>query len=563
MRITKSGRKSAAVATTPMTLSRLLDRVERGSKLRIAGLLRRETNRLQHFAVEAAGLYCDFSRTRCSQADLDALLAFAHGSGLQSRRDAMLSGERINITEGRAVLHTALRRPRDMPLFVDGQDVMPEVHRTLDRIADFSERLRNGQWKGSSGQTITDVVNIGIGGSQLGPELACEALAAQAQGGPRIHFLASLDPDAWRLLSRELDPRRTLAIVASKSWKTLETALGALAVRDWLMEGGIGRSDLSKHLVAVSTNVAAATEFGIDARNVFPFWDWVGGRYSLWSAIGLPVMLAVGADGFRKMLSGAHAMDRHFAEAPLDRNAPVLHALISWWQSLTTGSRTEAILPYSFGLRRLPAYLQQLSMESNGKSVDLKGRPVATATAPVTWGEPGTESQHSFFQLLHQGTDVIPVEFVLPIPASDRAHERDLALVANCLAQAEALLRGRSRAEVEAALRKQGLAEAAIKARAPHMVYAGNRPSSIVLMNRLDPVSFGALIALYEHRTAVLGMLWNINSFDQWGVEVGKEKASSIQPLIQNPDESALDALDAPTRALYQRVRAGLQRRAG
>lgn len=544
-----------------MTLSRLLDRVERGSKVRIARLLSSEKKRQQHFTVEAAGLYCDFSRTRCSQADLNGLLAFAQDSGLQSKRDALLNGERINLTEGRAVLHTALRRPRDMPVYVDGRDVMPEVHLTLNRIAEFSEQLRVGQWKGSSGQTITDVVNIGIGGSQLGPQLACEALAAQAQGGPRIHFLASLDPDAWRLLSRELDPRRTLAIVASKSWKTMETALGALAVRDWLMEGGIGRADLHKHLVAVSTNIAAATEFGIDARNVFPFWDWVGGRYSMWSAIGLPVMLAIGPSGFQQMLAGAHAMDRHFAESPLDRNAPVLHALISWWQSLTTGSRSEAILPYSFGLRRLPAYLQQLSMESNGKSVDRQGRPLAIDTAPVTWGEPGTESQHSFFQLLHQGTDVIPVEFVLPIPAPDRAHERDLALVANCLAQAEALLRGRSRAEVEAVLHKQGLDAAAIKARAPHMVYAGNRPSSIILLNRLDAASFGALIALYEHRTAVLGMLWDINSFDQWGVEVGKEKASSIQPLIQSPDESMLDQLDEPTRALYLRVRAGLKRR--
>lgn len=556
-------KEAAAAKTAPMTLSRLLSRVEAAGKVRITSLLSREKNRLERFVVEAAGLYCDFSRTRCSQSDLTALLAFARDSGLERQRDAMLSGERINITEGRAVLHTALRRPANRPLVVDGKDVMPDVHHTLARIADFSERLRTGQWKGSSGQTITDVVNIGIGGSQLGPELACEALAAQAQGGPRIHFLASLDPDAWRLLSRELDPRRTLAIVASKSWKTLETALGALAVRDWFMEGGIGRADLAKHLVAVSTNVAAATEFGISAENVFPFWDWVGGRYSMWSAIGLPVMLAIGPEGFRQMLAGAHAMDEHFAQAPLDHNTPVLHALISWWQSLATGSRSEAILPYNHGLRRLPAYLQQLSMESNGKSVDRAGRPVTTVTAPVTWGEPGTESQHSFFQLLHQGTDVIPVEFVLPIPAPDRAHERDLALVSNCLAQAEALLRGRTRSQVEAALTQQGLDPAKIKARAPHMVYAGNRPSSIILMNRLDPASFGALIALYEHRTAVLGMLWNVNSFDQWGVEVGKEKASSIQPLIQNPDESVLAALDAPTRALYRRVRAGLRRRAG
>ncbi len=356
-------------------------------------------------------------------------------------------------------------------------------------------------------------------------------------------------------------PNRSLAIVASKSWKTLETSLGALTVRDWLLANGIARQDLRKHLVAVSTNVSAATEFGVDEKNVFPFWDWVGGRYSLWSAIGLAVMLQIGPAGFRQMLAGAHAMDLHFASAPLHGNAPVLHALISWWQSLVTGSRSEAILPYSYGLRRLPAYLQQLSMESNGKSVDLAGRALMTPSAPVTWGEPGTEAQHSFFQLLHQGTDPIPVEFILPLPDRDNSHNSDLALVANCLAQAEALMLGRSADEVSASLRKRGLSESNITRLTPHMVYPGNRPSILVMLNQLDPASFGALIALYENRTATLGMLWNINSFDQWGVEVGKERATSIQPLIENPDESVLSKLDDTSRALFLRVRAGLANR--
>lgn len=543
-----------------MNIDQLLSRANRSSRLVITDLLNDEVDRLQRFSIEAAGLYCDFTRTRCDAADLDALLEFAALRNLPAQRDAMLRGERINLTENRAVLHTALRKPRTATQMVDGQDVMPAVHDTLERIAAFSDQVRTGVWRGSDGQSITDVVNIGIGGSQLGPELARDALAAYADG-PRIHFLASLDPDAWKLLARQLDPRRTLAIVASKSWKTMETALGALAVRDWLLQAGVARSDLHKHLVAVSTNVTAAAEFGVSAHNVFPFWDWVGGRYSLWSAIGLPVMLAIGPKAFTQMLDGAHAMDQHFAQAPLARNAPVLHALVSWWQSLVTGSRSEAIVPYSYGLRRLPAYLQQLSMESNGKSVDRQGGAVPHATAPVTWGEPGTESQHSFFQLLHQGTDAIPVEFVLPIPSADPDHGRDRALVANCLAQADALVRGRTALEVQAVLAAHGVEPQAIAARTPHMVYPGNRPSTVILLEKLDPARFGALVALYEHRTTVLGMLWNINSFDQWGVEVGKERATSIQPLLDSPDESSLTALDSPTQALYRRVRSALAAR--
>ena len=544
-----------------VSLAALLNRVQASRAQRISSLNRQEPLRVKQFCVDAAGLYCDFSRTLCSAGDLAALINHAEAAGLQSKRDDMLQGKKINITEDRAVLHTALRRPATDSVKVDGVNVIPEVHRTLDRIAEFSDQLRNGQWKGATGKTITDVVNIGIGGSYLGPELACDALAKFGKSTLRVHFLSSLDPAAWAKISRDLDPNRSLAIVASKSWKTLETSLGALTVRDWFMSNGVARHDLCKHLVAVSTNVAAATEFGIDEKNVFPFWDWVGGRYSMWSAIGLPLMLQIGPGGFREMLAGAHAMDMHFASAPLHSNAPVLHALISWWQSLVTGSRSEAILPYSYGLRRLPAYLQQLSMESNGKSVDLGGQALMTQSAPVTWGEPGTEAQHSFFQLLHQGTDSIPVEFVLPLPDRDTSYNSDLALVANCLAQAEALMLGRTADEVTTSLRQRGLPESNIARLTPHMVYPGNRPSSMILMNQLDPASFGALIALYENRTTALGMLWNVNSFDQWGVEVGKERATSIQPLIENPDEAVLEMLEDTSRALFLRVRAGLAKR--
>ncbi len=546
---------------SPAALTSLLSRVDASRTLNISALSRQEPARSEQFCVDAAGLYCDFSRSLCSADDLRALLGYADSIGLAAKRDAMLHGAKINSTEHRAVLHTALRQPPGQSILVDGADVMPDVHQTLNRIAALSDRVRNGQWLGAGGQRITDVVNIGIGGSYLGPELACDALQGFGQAAVRVHFLSSLDPSAWQQISQRLDANRTLAIVASKSWKTLETALGALAVRDWLLAQGIAHQSLRKHLVAVSTNIAAATEFGIDEANVFPIWDWVGGRYSLWSAIGLPVMLQIGSVQFRTMLAGAHAMDQHFARAPLHRNAPVLHALISWWQNLVTGSRSEAILPYSYGLRRLPAYLQQLSMESNGKSVDLQGQPLATASAPVTWGEPGTEAQHSFFQLLHQGSDAIPVEFILPLPQRDATHNSDLALVANCLAQADALMRGRSADEVRASLQQQGLSAEAVRQRTPHMVYPGNRPSSLILMNHLDPATFGALVALYEHRTAALGMLWNINSFDQWGVEVGKQRATSIQPLIENPDESVLQGLDAANQALFKRIRAGLQAR--
>ena len=519
---------------------------------RIIDLLRNESGRPDRLGVSAAGLYIDLSRHLISSEDLDALLAHAVTAGFTSRREAMFSGAHINATEDRAVLHTALRLPRGRSLSVDGQDVVGEVHEVLDRMGRFCDRVRDGSWTGVRGAAITDVLNIGIGGSQLGPELACEALADFADG-PRVHFLASLDPAHWARLARSLDPHRTLVVVASKSWKTPETELNARVVRDWLLAAGIPEDGLHHHCVGLTTNTAAASAYGIDPANVFPFWDWVGGRYSMWSAIGLPIMLSIGPKAFGQMLAGAHAMDRHFVEAPPEANAPLLMALVSLWDGLVHDSSSEAVIPYCTGLRRLPAYLQQLTMESNGKRVRRDGRPVPWPTARVTWGEPGTEAQHSFFQLLHQGTAVIPVDFVLVVPPDDR-HGAGLSLLANGLAQADALLNGRDLAGAEADLRRAGRSAEDARRLAPHLVYPGNRPTSTILLESLDPFSFGALIALYEHRTAALGWLWDINSFDQWGVEVGKQRANALLPLLQEPPGEVVT--DPATENLARRIRA-------
>ncbi|MFT3803687.1 MAG: glucose-6-phosphate isomerase [Burkholderiaceae bacterium] len=527
------------------------------ASLRIADLLAGEPDRFDRLSIEAAGLYIDLTRNPLAAADLSALLEHADLANLAARRDAMFAGERINTTEGRAVLHTLLRAPAGTVLMLDGQDQGALVHQTLDRLCAFADAVRSGAWRGADGRPLTDVINIGIGGSQLGPELAMQALAPLADG-PRCHFLASLDPDAWSALAHSLDPKTTLVIVASKSWKTPETSQNAAAVREWLLASGIRPEQLARHCVGLTTNLAAAAEYGIPAENVFPFWDWVGGRYSLWSAIGLPVMLAIGPRAFRQMLAGAHEMDRHFATQPLGRNAPVLMALVSLWNALRHRSGSEAVVPYSSGLRRLPAYLQQLTMESNGKRVLLDGSDAPWPTAPVTWGEPGTESQHSFFQLLHQGTATIPVDFILVVPPAD-PHGRGISLMANCLAQADALMNGRDLDGARQALAAQGKAVDEIERLAPHLVYPGNRPTSTILLDRLDPARFGALIALYEHRTAALGWLWNINSFDQWGVEVGKQRAAFLQPLLERGPDAV--PADRSTRELARRIQQAIAAR--
>jgi len=533
--------------------ARLAHRVTARRGTRIAALFDAEPGRLARFTLDAAGLHLDLSKQRIADVDLDALLALAAALDVPGRRDAQLRGERVNVTENRPALHTALRRDPARPLVVDGVDVMADVAEGRRRMRAFSDAVREGRWRGAADVPITDVVAIGIGGSHLGPQLACEALRTLAHPRLRVHFLSNVDPDAWAALQPRLDARATLVVVASKSWRTLETARNAEAVRRWLLEAGVPRAGLSRHLVGVTANPEGARAFGLADDGIFPFRDWVGGRFSLWSAIGLPVMLQAGADAFDGLLEGARAMDEHFATAPLARNAPVLLALVSAWNRLAPEGGTEAVIPYCDALRRLPAYLQQLQMESNGKTVTLDGTPVASATAPVVWGEAGTDAQHSFFQALHQGSAAHPVEFVLAVPACPDPERRDVALLANAVAQADALLHGRSLDESREALRAQGMPEHEAMRLAPHRVHPGDRPSSTILLGALTPARLGALIALYEHKTAVLGWLWGINSYDQWGVELGKQLASRLEPMLAG-ERPTPAGMNASTAALIARL---------
>lgn len=519
-------------------VSRFRQQARAARETAILSLFDAEADRLERLSFDVAGLRIDLSRQRLPLAALDAWGDLVGASGLVGRRAAMFAGEAINFTEERAAFHVALRAPAGTPrpLGDGGPDVGREVDDTLRRMRDFSRRVREGEWVGAHARPITDVVHVGIGGSQLGPLLACDALAAYRHARLRVHFLANIDPDAWTRLKAGLAPDTTLVVIASKSWRTVETARNARAVRDWLVDGGIEEPDLARHLVGVTANPPGARAFGLVDEAIFPFSDWVGGRYSLWSAIGLPVMLAIGPEGFDAMLAGAHALDCHFAEMPWERNAPVMMALLSLWNADALGSQTEAVIPYAQALARLPAYLQQLQMESNGKTVDIDGAPIITPPAPVIWGEPGTDAQHSFFQQLHQGPQPQPVDFVLVQPAPNDPQDRGLGLAANALAQAEALLRG------------------APDAVDPHRRYEGNRPSSTILLEALDPACFGALLALYEHKTAALGWLMRINSFDQWGVELGKRIATRHEALLADPDAD-LAELDPSTADLLRRMR--------
>lgn len=496
--------------------------------ININELFERESDRLAQLTVDAAGLLIDLSRHRLPLDAMPVLTDLVASADIAGRRQAMFTGQVVNPTEQRAVLHVALRAApgRDIRVNGQGSNVVDEVHHTLGRMRQFSEQVRSGQWRGARGDVITDVINVGIGGSQLGPLLACEALQQAPGEAPNIHFLANIDPLAWSRIASRVDPATTLVVIASKSWKTIETARNAIAVRDWLLGAGITQSQLASHLVGVTANPDGARAFGLSDETIFPFSDWVGGRYSMWSAIGLPVMLHIGPDGFDEMLAGARAMDEHFGNAPGVTNAPLLMALLSLWNADALGSQTEAVIPYSVALARLPAYLQQLQMESNGKSVDIDGRPLACPPAPVIWGEPGTDAQHSFFQSLHQSPQVQPVDFIVVPAAETDPQGRATGLAANALAQAEALLVGAPDAEE------------------PHKRYTGNRPSTTIFMPALDARSFGALIALYEHKTAALGWLMRINSFDQWGVELGKTIAGKHEAMLTgsaDPDRAALN----------------------
>nr|WP_245412366.1 glucose-6-phosphate isomerase [Notoacmeibacter ruber] len=511
-----------------------------------------DDDRFETFSIDLDDLLFDYSKCAVDEATMEQLVRLADAMGVGELRDSMFAGDPINLTEKRAVLHTALRAPKNAEFTVGGTNVMGEVHDVLDRMSRFSQKVRSGEHKGATGEAITDIVNIGIGGSDLGPAMVTAALAPY-HDGPRTHFVSNVDgADIADTLAR-LDPKSTLFIVASKTFTTIETMTNARTARDWLT-GALGEEATSSHFAAVSTALEKVADFGIAEENIFGFWDWVGGRYSVWSAIGLPVMLAVGPQNFRAFLDGAHAMDEHFRQADPRRNMPMIFGLIGWWHRVICGYTSRAVIPYEQRLARLPAYLQQLDMESNGKGVQRNGRPALTETGPVVWGEPGTNGQHAFFQLLHQGTDIIPVEFVL----SARGHEPELRrhhelLLANGLAQAEALMRGRTFDEALEQAYEAGLTEEQASHLAPHRVFPGDRPSITLLHDQLTPFALGRLIALYEHRVFVEGALFGINSFDQWGVELGKELATALLSVLRTGE--GIEERDGSTAALLKRVR--------
>ncbi|MBS3650068.1 glucose-6-phosphate isomerase [Pseudaminobacter sp. 19-2017] len=516
-----------------------------------------DPDRFARFSLADGDLLLDWSKCAVDEKAMRLLASLAEAAGVAARRDAMFSGEKINITENRAVLHTALRNPPGSSVVLDGVDVMPDVQAVLDAMDRFARAVRDGSATGATGKPITDIVNIGIGGSDLGPAMATLALAPY-HDGPRAHYVSNVDGAHIHDTLKELDPETTLFIVASKTFTTIETMTNAATARRWI-ERALGAQAVGRHFAAVSTALDKVAAFGIVPDRVFGFWDWVGGRYSMWSAIGLPVMIAVGPERFRELLAGAHEMDRHFATAPLLENIPIVMGLVGYWHRVVCNYPARAVIPYDQRLARLPAYLQQLDMESNGKSVTIDGLPVSTPTGPLVWGEPGTNGQHAFFQLLHQGTDIIPVEFL----AAAEGHEPDLRnhhdlLLANCLAQSEALMKGRTLEEARSQMRAKGGSAEEIEEIAPHRVFSGNRPSITILYRMLDPRTLGRIIALYEHRVFVEAQLFGINAFDQWGVELGKELATALQPVVEGKKDAAgSDASTAGLVAHIHRLRQG------
>ena len=515
--------------------------------IHLRDLFAEDRERGEKLAIETTGIYLDYSKNRITAETLRLLLQLARECGLQSRIAAMFRGDKINVSENRAVLHVALRAPRGTTIMHDGRNVVPDVHAVLDRMADFANQLRSGAWKGHTGKRIWNVINIGIGGSDLGPVMAYEALKHYSERAMTFRFVSNVDGTDFAEVVRDLDPAETLFIVSSKTFTTLETMTNAHTARKWLLAGLKGDdSAIAKHFVAVSTNAKEVTQFGIDTANMFGFWDWVGGRYSMDSAIGLSTMLAIGPDNFGDMLGGFHEMDEHFRSAPFERNLPVLMGLLGVWYNNFFGAQTVAVLPYEQYLTRFPAYLQQLTMESNGKHVTIDGVAVDYNTGPIYWGEPGTNGQHSFYQLIHQGTRLIPCDFIaFARPLNPLGRHHDL-LLANVFAQTEALAFGKTAAEVKA----EGTPDWLV----PHRLFEGNRPSNILLLEALTPAALGKLVALYEHNVFTQGTIWQIDSFDQWGVELGKALAQRIIPQLETPTEPKLEH-DSSTNALIRRYR--------
>jgi glucose-6-phosphate isomerase len=511
-----------------------------------------DSGRFKRFTATSGDLLLDYSKNRITQETMDKLVALARAVDVSGWTERMFTGDSINHTEGRAVLHTALRNRSNTSVMVDGEDVMPKVNAVLEKMKRFCAQVHSGEWVGYTGKTITDIVNIGIGGSDLGPAMICDALEPYGIDGMIAHFVSNVDGTDLSTTLEKLDPETTLFVIASKTFTTQETITNAESARTWFLKTA-QKNDVAKHFVAVSTNAEAVSAFGIDTNNMFEFWDWVGGRYSLWSAIGLPIALYVGMENFERLLAGGHEMDNHFRNAPLEENLPVIMALLGVWYANFFNARTQAIVPYDHSLARFPSHMQQLDMESNGKFINREGARISYKTGPVIWGTPGTNGQHAYFQLIHQGTQLIPVDFVLPVNSHYPEYDHQSILLANGLAQAEALMKGKTAEEVRAELVSEGYDGKALEDLLPHKVFPGNRPSNILLFPKLTPEMLGQLVALYEHKVFVQGVIWNVNSFDQWGVELGKQLAKAILPdLLQDGD---IAEHDSSTTSMIELIR--------
>ncbi|UZJ36522.1 glucose-6-phosphate isomerase [Prosthecochloris sp. SCSIO W1103] len=507
-------------------------------RLHMKELFADDAERFERFSIRTGDFLLDYSKNRINGKTIELLNSLAEEADVEGYRAKMFAGRKINFTEQRAVLHTALRQPESFRMELDGQTIGCDVREVLAQMRSFCGLILSGEWKGYSGKAITDVVNIGIGGSDLGPYMVTEALRPFADGAVKVHFVSNIDGTHIIETLRGLDADTTLFIIASKTFTTQETLTNAHTARKWFLDKAVDESFIARHFVAVSTNQEKVEEFGIDAHNMFRFWDWVGGRYSLWSSIGLAIALYVGFERFTELLAGAHAMDEHFLTAPFENNIPVLLALLGIWYNNFFDVHSHAVIPYDQYLHRLPAYLQQLDMESNGKRIDREGDEVGYATGPVIWGEPGTNSQHAFFQLLHQGPNFIPVDFIVPLKSQNQAGKHHDILLANCFAQTEALMRGKTAKEAEKEMRDAGMPEERIEQLLPHKLFPGNRPTNTLVFSEINPFNLGSLIAMYEHKVFVQGVIWRINSFDQWGVELGKQLAKAILPEIQGEQDA-------------------------
>jgi glucose-6-phosphate isomerase len=507
-----------------------------------------DPRRFEKFSVQWKDMLLDYSKNRVTVETMRLLFDLALYADVEGWRGKMFNGDRINVTENRAVLHTALRNRSNRPIMVDDKDVMPDVNAVLEHMKTFSHSVRSGEWKGYTGKAIADVVNIGIGGSDLGPVMVTEALVPYGKPGLNVHFVSNVDGTHLAEVLKHLKPETTLFIIASKTFTTQETLTNAESARAWFMKSANNISHVAKHFVALSTNANAVSKFGIDTKNMFAFWDWVGGRYSLWSAIGLSIAVSIGFENFEELLTGAYEMDEHFRSAPLEKNMPVILGLLGIWYNNFFGAQTHAILPYDQYMHRFPAYFQQGDMESNGKSIDRNGSRVEYSTGPVIWGEPGTNGQHAFYQLIHQGTTVIPADFIAPMETHNPIGEHHQILLSNFFAQTEALMKGKTRDEARAELHASGMDDGALERLLPHKVFEGNRPTNSILFKKLTPRSLGSLIALYEHKIFVQGIIWNINSFDQWGVELGKQLASTILSELKQP--GIVSSHDSSTNSL-------------